>query len=349
MNHTAEKHFVPLHDSLLGNVDADGPPWKVGDEPSSSRHDTWLLSFIDILALLLTLFVLLLAFQDREMKSADTEIPATREPSPDFDYALDAWGLLFRQQALILADFTVSEEFAPDDQGMLSADTGTVRAEPGESGEQAESVKQLPEESRAVSVSDKAISEDELIQAQEEIVEVSSLAVPATNEATGSPDNAVQVLLEVIESGELRDRVEVVVHPGEVNLEISDSILFDRASAALTNEGLTLLKDLAEALSEQPYTLSVEGHTDNIPIETARYPSNWELSSARAAVVTRKLIEQGIAPDKVRAIGYGATRPLADNRTPQGRARNRRVSFILQVDVKEDDQGNPALSPEHKA
>ena len=68
-----------------------------------------------------------------------------------------------------------------------------------------------------------------------------------------------------------------------------------------------------------------------MPIQTVRYPSNWELSSARAAAVTRALIEKGIAPERIRAIGYGDTRPRDDNGSAAGRARNRRVSFVLQL------------------
>ena len=225
-------------------------------------------------------------------------------------------------------------------ESLLPVDMGTVHPA-AESAVPVVTVAQPAKQAQVPLVSDEGVGpvgEDEAIQAEEETLDVPAQAVLVTTEAPHSPTNDVEALLEVFVTGELRDRVEVAIHPGEVNLEISDSILFDRASAALTNEGLALLKDLAEALSGQPYPLSVEGHTDNIPIENARYPSNWELSSARAAVVTRKLIEQGIAPGMVRAIGYGATHPLADNGTSEGRARNRRVSFILQVDVKEDSQ-----------
>jgi chemotaxis protein MotB len=142
-------------------------------------------------------------------------------------------------------------------------------------------------------------------------------------------------LLAALAANGLRDRLEVRVHRGVVSLEISDSILFQPASAGLTADGAGLLDELAVAFAEQPYSLSVEGHTDNVPIQTARFPSNWELSSARAAMVTRRLIERGMAADRVRAIGYGDTRPRADNGTPEGRASNRRVSFVLQASSPE--------------
>ena len=343
MNYTAERHFVPPHGSLLGNANETGLPWEDGDGSPIARHDTWLLSFIDILALLLTLFVLLLAYQDSEMKLAEEETYAAREFSPDFGIPLNMLGQMFQQQMLIPADLPVSKGYAMPGEGLLPVESATAGPDTGREMPDAP-VMQSQQEARAVPVPDGAMAENESNPVEEEVPDMPEQLMSATSTAPQSSKNAVEVLLEVFETSELRDKVKIAVHPGEVNLEISDSILFARASAALTNEGLVLLKDLGEALSGQPYILSVEGHTDNIPIETAHYPSNWELSSARAAVVTRKLIEQRIAPDRVRAIGYGATRPLADNSTAEGRARNRRVSFILQVDVKEDGQRKPALS-----
>ncbi len=340
MSYTAAKHYVPLNDSLPGNADEGGLPWDEGSGTFPARYDTWLLSFIDILALLLTLFVLLLAYQDSEMKLTSAEKHTALEFSADFDASLDVWGLLLGQQALTATDRSMFEGFVMAGESLLPVDMGTVHPAP-ESAVPVTSDTQSLEEAQLPLLSDEvvgAVGEDALIQAEEETLDAPAQAVFATSGVPHSPTNDVEALLEAFVTGELRDRVEVAVYPGEVNLEISDSILFDRASAALTNEGLALLKDLAEVLSGQPYPLSVEGHTDNMPIENARYPSNWELSSARAAVVTRKLIEQGIAPGLVRAIGYGATHPLADNRTSEGRARNRRVSFILQVDVKEGSQ-----------
>ena len=332
MNYTAEKHFASPLDALQGNTAEGGVPWDVGGGSSEARHDTWLLSFIDILALLLTLFVLLLAFQDSEKEPKGTAPHTTGELSPDFDVSFDVLSLLFQQRGSLSAELAASSGFTMPGEGLLPIEFKEAPAAPITT----PLVEATVTESLETPESVETIQDDELLTRGEE----TSLDVPVetmsgVNEILPVPDSPVDALLEVFEHSKLSDRVEVVVHPGEVNLEISDSILFSRGSAALTDGGQTLLKDLAEALSDQPYTLSVEGHTDNIPIETTRYPSNWELSSARAAVVTRSLIEQGIAPDMVRAIGYGATRPLAENSTPEGRARNRRVSFVLQVDVKE--------------
>ncbi|HHH45257.1 MAG TPA: hypothetical protein ENK49_14075 [Gammaproteobacteria bacterium] len=358
MDYAAERHFVSP-DAVLQGDDAGNLPWEADIGSSRARHDTWLLSFIDILALLLTLFVLLLAYQDSERKPALPTLAPQQSSAPEFSFNLDTLGRIFRPPLPVSADASGSEGYAMPGPGLLPVDVqeaqrepataaATVSADPApEPAEEAlpapEPAEQVPVEQASVQVA--PIAGDGPLPNEETHPDDTRQAIPDEVVPPVKPD-AAQALLEVFEVSRLRDQVEVTVHPGEVSLEISDRILFDRGSAVLTQEGLALLRDLAEALEDQPYILSVEGHTDNTPIETARYPSNWELSSARAAVVTRKLVEQGIASDKVRAIGYGATRPLADNDSPEGRARNRRVSFVLQVDVKDEGRVEARLEPQ---
>lgn len=161
--------------------------------------------------------------------------------------------------------------------------------------------------------------------------DVQSQAAAQTKDTAPETSSPMEAFLDTFNNSELRDRVEVSTHGGGVNLEISDSILFMPASAALTSSGIALLEGLAGALKGHAYPLSIEGHTDNIPINTARFPSNWELSTARAAIVARHLVKRSISPQRVRAIGYADTRPRADNLTPEGRSRNRRVSLVLQA------------------
>jgi chemotaxis protein MotB len=82
-------------------------------------------------------------------------------------------------------------------------------------------------------------------------------------------------------------------------------------------------------LAPLPNDIEVEGHTDNLPITTSRYPSNWELSSARASSVVRLLIERGVASVRLVAVGYADTRNISPNTTPEGRAQNRRVTLLI--------------------
>lgn len=129
----------------------------------------------------------------------------------------------------------------------------------------------------------------------------------------------------------LQESVDVQVSATQVNLQINERILFELGQAELTEAGQAVLVKLAPLLAvASDHKLSIEGHTDPTPIANARFPSNWELSSQRATGVLRFLLTQGIPAGRMRAVGYADTRPLADNSTPEGRARNRRVSLILQ-------------------
>ena len=123
--------------------------------------------------------------------------------------------------------------------------------------------------------------------------------------------------------------VEYSEAPNAIRLEVNESILFSIGSAELKTRGKTLLQELANIFKQQPGNIYVEGHTDNVPISTAQYPSNWELSSTRATTVARHLINQGVRPEHLRTIGFADTKPRAGNDTADGRSRNRRVSLVV--------------------
>ncbi|MFA4995021.1 MAG: OmpA family protein [Bdellovibrionales bacterium] len=122
-------------------------------------------------------------------------------------------------------------------------------------------------------------------------------------------------------------------------LEIDSSAFFDRGSATLSGSGRTLLQDVVGKLKSdefRDYQITVEGHTDDTPINTAQFPSNWELSTARASAVARFLLDQGIAATKLRASGYADTFPKVPNHDadgnvlPHNQAQNRRVVIKLE-------------------
>jgi len=115
-----------------------------------------------------------------------------------------------------------------------------------------------------------------------------------------------------------------------INL-LTDKLLFASGSAALSPAGYPLLEQIARLLQlESSQPIAVEGNTDNVPIDTPQYPSNWELSTARASRVVRFLIEHGVDPARMAAVGYAEQRPIATNATPEGRQRNRRVEIVLE-------------------
>lgn len=114
-----------------------------------------------------------------------------------------------------------------------------------------------------------------------------------------------------------------------LEVEINDRVLFASGSAKLEAEAAPVLKKLARILHRFSNPIQVEGFTDNVPISTPVFPSNWELSSARAASVVHLLDRFGVSPARMAAIGYGEYRPVADNHTPEGRRRNRRVVLVI--------------------
>jgi chemotaxis protein MotB len=118
-----------------------------------------------------------------------------------------------------------------------------------------------------------------------------------------------------------------------IEIEIKSSILFDSGSAALGTKARPVLRKVAAILAKYPNQIQVEGFTDNVPISTVAYPSNWELSAARAASVVHLFANAGIKPERMSAIGYGQYKPIASNDTAKGRSQNRRINVVLLSDA----------------
>lgn len=137
--------------------------------------------------------------------------------------------------------------------------------------------------------------------------------------------------LEELEAEGLADKVQANLTERGIHLVIADSVMFRTGEARLIEPSRTVLRILAKLLDTEVKSVVVEGHTDNRPIDTERYPSNWELSTVRAASSVRFLHEHasGFDPSRFTAVGYGSHRPRATNETPPGRARNRRVEIML--------------------
>lgn len=138
-------------------------------------------------------------------------------------------------------------------------------------------------------------------------------------------------LNEYLREQGLQDRVQVNLRPDGIHAVITESVMFNTGEARLIEPARTVLELLAGVIDEEMETVAVEGHTDSRPIQTFRYPTNWELSAARAASVVRFLHqhEDVLEPDQYVALGYGEFHPVATNATPEGRAQNRRVEILL--------------------
>ena len=138
-------------------------------------------------------------------------------------------------------------------------------------------------------------------------------------------------LQNMIDAGKLSVRIA----RGRLVIDLKQDILFPSGSAALSDVGQETLAEVAAALAEfADRRFQVEGHTDNLPIATDRYPSNWELSTARAVSVVKLFQGRGMTPGNLSAAGFGEFQPRADNGSPEGRALNRRIEVIMQPDLQ---------------
>ena len=118
-----------------------------------------------------------------------------------------------------------------------------------------------------------------------------------------------------------------------VEIEIKSSILYKSGSARLSRQATPVLKKIARTLAKFPNQIQVEGFTDNVPIRTPTYPSNWELSAARAASVVHLFTQAGVPAKHLSAIGYAEHKPIASNKTAKGRQKNRRINIVVQSEA----------------
>ncbi len=134
-----------------------------------------------------------------------------------------------------------------------------------------------------------------------------------------------KILAPLVQEGKVR----VIQNSKGVSVEINASVLFAPGEARLSQESDQALKVVALLLQADTHDIQVEGHTDNVPIKTPQFASNWELSAARASSVVRLFIDSGISEKRLTAIGHAANIEVAGNDSPEGRARNRRVAVTI--------------------
>jgi chemotaxis protein MotB len=140
-------------------------------------------------------------------------------------------------------------------------------------------------------------------------------------------------LLEKMKGEIAKGEITISELKGKLTVNMVDAILFDSGKAEVKPEGQAVLQKVISILKDvKDKAIRTEGHTDNVPIGgmlAKKYPTNWELSAARAINVTRYLQEQGIDPAQLSAVAYGEYKPIAANDNPEGKAKNRRIEIIL--------------------
>jgi len=145
-------------------------------------------------------------------------------------------------------------------------------------------------------------------------------------------DDLVKRFRKMIDAG----KIDITTRRGQIVLALATDVLFDVGKTELKAEGKAALKEVAEAAKGVGgRRLQVAGHTDTAPIKTKEFPSNWELSTARAVVVVKLLVQSGVKASVLSAAGYAEFDPVSQNGTPQGRSKNRRIEIILQPNIEE--------------
>lgn len=160
----------------------------------------------------------------------------------------------------------------------------------------------------------------------------------AWDEPTGIRSREIEVLNDIrafIEANGLERNIDVFEENGKIVIRISGAVLFQPGAADLNSAGSAVLKGIVRIIDKfYEFDVNIKGHTDNVPIATKQFPSNWELSAIRATTVLKYLIQSGIHPERLTATGYGELLPLYPNHSAEGRARNRRVEFVLEKESR---------------
>ena len=193
--------------------------------------------------------------------------------------------------------------------------------------------------------SGRAVHRDDRIEDAALEMDVEQIITPPTIQELRQLQDIFDTLQTWAAQQDLDGLVYVVMEERGIIIRFADRVLFDLGKAELRQEAKEVLDRIGNLLNRIPNHVRVEGHTDNLPIRTAMFPSNWELSTARATSVIRYLIENcGLQPNMLSAAGYGEYRPIQTNATGEGRAANRRVDIvILRLGLSEAEPYTPAL------
>jgi len=144
--------------------------------------------------------------------------------------------------------------------------------------------------------------------------------------------NVLAKFKSLIDNGKLKAKIV----DGRMVLELQTDILFGSGSAKLSDEGAATIREVGQLLGQiADRRFQVEGHTDNVPIKTKLYPSNWELASARSINVVKEMVDAGMPSKRISAAAFADTRPTASNQTDEGRAQNRRIEIVIVPDLSD--------------
>ncbi|MDZ4825423.1 MAG: flagellar motor protein MotB [Actinomycetota bacterium] len=271
------------------------------------NHEAWVIPYADLLTLLMAMFIALFA-----MSSVD--IDKFKELSIGFSEALGGGELstgVFKEAG---------------GEGPLEGDGSGVAPAPGG----AIGPDRQPDTNAMIAKL--------LTQMEQQSVEAS-----AERETFDEVRDAIEQQVEAAGTGFVGNLEVRLEERGLVVTVVTDQVLFAPGQADVLGGAKPLLTIVSEALKSVDNKVFVEGHTDDVPIDTPQFPSNWELSGARASAVLRFLESNGIDRNRLSIDGYADTHPIADNETTEGRAKNRRVEIVIQSKLVEETLENNNL------
>jgi chemotaxis protein MotB len=192
----------------------------------------------------------------------------------------------------------------------------------------------------------KAVGIDMFPQAGRGLMSGSSqgtIGEPEPSQGSPLPEELVN-LKTALSTPDVRDdvrNVQILARRNELVLRLSDGFVFESGNDSVEERARRVIARLAAELRNRQLHIRVEGHTDDRPIHTARFRSNWDLSTARATAVVARLAAEGIAPERLSAAGYGEFHPLASNATDEGRKQNRRVDLVVSLPLTANETPEP--------
>ncbi|MFC3285542.1 OmpA family protein [Litchfieldella rifensis] len=291
----------------------------------------WMVSYIDVMTLLVATFVLLLSLSSRVGGSSDMSEPVEAAPALALMQQSPArLGVPLPEAALTTPVATPSSPTVNDARHI---DPQAVVVALGEARRQPEApVTETPEVVAPMDLKlDTPLENLVVVVTASEPSGMQQLDPRAIEVASTLADSLEQRLAAAPRLPSLEG--VTVSHVAEgISLRVEDHLLFESAAAELIGSGRDVIDSLLAIIQRYEGEVSVEGHSDSQSINTERFPSNWELSSARAIAVLRHLQAAGIDGSRLRAVGLGDTRPIASNDTAEGRGRNRRVEVIVHLD-----------------
>ncbi len=296
------------------------------DQSEAYHPQNWLLTYLDVFVLTVMLVITLMALSD--FKTQPTQVQAHQSQPVKLDKAPAA---------------NLPKAMTPEGNVKIDNSNGKNKAIPVAAPETV-AAGQLP----VIASAPQLVATQQAKPESETIlpalpVEQEFKPIPLEQHAQPEPQPAPPIqpidaeqelqadLSKTIQEFGLNDAVHIKVKQGYAQLEIQDKVLFKSSQADLTPDGAAVLTRLTPLLKQAEGLILIEGHTDNLPINTVQFPSNWELGSSRATSVLHFLTSQQLESSRMRAMTYADTQPIADNATSAGREKNRRVSILIKV------------------